>query len=139
MTVDDNQKASVTHVLRPPIPWRSSPPLTECGLPSASHPVMTREEFLRKVKELGQRRTAMIVCMTCYDTALRHPSWQENPASCLAREVQSHWRDGRFVRELRAIAALVARHPDEFAELIEDQAEIVPIKSAKAKPLTKGK
>lgn len=124
---DDEQKAVMVHVQRPPLPWRQAM-RTECGLPTARHPVITRDEFLAKVKTQGQRRSAMTTCMTCWDTAMRHPSWQENAVGCIYREVAGHHRDGgQFERELKAIAALISRHADEFLELLEDQREIVQL------------
>lgn len=140
MYIDDEIKKAVTHVRRPAIPWRDDA-LTECGLPSSGHPVMSREDFIAKVKREGQQRSAMTTCMTCWQTARNHPSWQEDPVGCISREVQWNRRDGgQFKRELRAIAALISRHADEFAELIQDQQEIVPLKSAvKSKTTNKSK
>lgn len=133
--IDDEDKIAIEHVLRPLLPWRTTM-LTECGLPSVGHPVITRERFIEKVKEQGKQRSAMTTCMTCWDTAMRHPSWQQDPVLCISREVQWNRRDGLFKRELRAIAALIVRHRDEFDELLKDQEEIVPIRSA-AKKRTK--
>lgn len=93
--VDDEKKVAVVHVQRPVLPWRDKA-LTECGLPSEGHPVMSREDFIAKVKREGRQRSAMTTCMTCWNTATQHPSWQEDPVGCISREVQWNRRDGQF-------------------------------------------
>lgn len=131
---DNGQDGGVVHVARPALPWRQAL-RTECGLPLKSHPVISRDEFVAKVKAEGQRRAAMSTCMTCFDTAQRWPSWDEDPVGCFNREVESTWR-GRasragerndFRQELVAVAILIQRHRPEFDELLEDQAAIVPL------------
>ncbi len=137
--MDNGEKLVPEHVQRPPLPWRDDA-LTECGLPTAEHQTITREQFIQKVKSQGQVRSAMTTCMTCWDTARRHPSWQQDPVGCISREV--HWtrRDnGLFKRELRAIAALISRHREEFDEIIKDQEEIVPLRAAAKARATKKK
>lgn len=134
--VSDREKTVIEHVRRPRLPWRAEEyTRTECGLLlTAAGRVLSREDFIEKVKRLGQQRAAMTTCMTCFNTAQSHPTWETNPVACLGREVE-HWRQKNeiFRRELRALAALVARHPEEFAELMKDQEEIVPLASVKPK------
>lgn len=113
----------IDHVRRPDLPWRRLL-ITECGLPVAGHPVISREVFLMRLKEEGQQRTAMRTCMTCFETARRHPIWAEDPVQAIAREVHTFKSRAAFKRELLALAALVERHRDEFAELLEDQQAI---------------
>ena len=143
MYYSDKDKTVIEHVQRPLLPWR--PPSltkTECGLSIAGPQVITREAFLQKVKEQGKQRAAMSTCMTCFDTALNHPTWEENPVGCVARDTHRwHCKDELLCRELRALAVLVGRHAEEFAELMQDQEEIVPLSSVKPKrrPPTKTK
>ncbi len=127
----------IDHVQRLALPWRTHV-LTECGLPVEGHPVISREVFIERVKEFGQSRTMMMTCMTCYETTRRHPTFEQDPARALQREIPG-WYAGKpclLSRELRAIAILVDRHRDEFDELMQDQEEIVSIETAKrrAKP-----
>ena len=139
MTEDND--LPIVHVVRPTLPWRMSrtgaptPYKTECGLPIAGHPVITRAEFLEKIKKQGQQRAYLTTCQTCLDTARRWPSWDEDPVQCLSREVSGGWngrtRDPNFKHELLALAMLAERHRPEFEELLEDQREIVPIGTAK--------
>ena len=120
-------KEPVDHILRPQLPWRTGEPgMTECGYNAAK--VLTREEYFARQKELGKQRCAMVTCMTCAQTAERHPTWDEEPRSALAREIA--WelpgylyhqdRNGTRLRdELLAIADLIANHRNEFLAHIE--------------------
>lgn len=108
----------LTHILRPGLPWRVEG-RTECGLDGAHRPVMTRDEFGVRLKRLGMQRMAYLTCMTCYDTARRWPTFAEDPARAMGREsYMGRGTDDAFRDELRALAALVERHPDEFASLL---------------------
>jgi hypothetical protein len=122
------------HVIRSRPPWRRGDDLTECGKPvSKVTAVITRDAFLAKVRRQGQQRSAMSTCMTCWHTSQNHPSWEENPVKSLVREaMRFEWhlpgREGRdltFYDELRAIEALIAAHPDEWAELLTDLSDTV--------------
>ncbi len=114
------------HVIRSRPPWRRGPDITECGKPVTGQPVISRDEFLAKVRRQGQQRSAMTTCMTCWHTARHHPSWDENPVASLAREAQQFkWvlfedspQSVSFRDELLAIAALIEAHPDEFNALL---------------------
>jgi hypothetical protein len=66
----------------------------------------------------------MLTCMTCSQTAERWETWEKDPRKAVEREIQWEcaWRSGdrseRLKDELRAIAALIAAHPEEFRELL---------------------
>ena len=117
-------KEPVDHIIRPLLPWRKSGEgaITECGYDASKVKVLTREEFLKREKDLGTRRTAMLTCMTCADTARRWGTWNDDPRLALHREIEwegrGRWsRDDRGQRlkdELIAIAELVEAHRDEF-------------------------
>lgn len=114
-------KEPVDHIVRPQLPWRTDAGITECGMNALKVPTLTREQFLQRLKDMGQQRTAMLTCMTCSDTARRWGTWDDDPRKALEREI--HWetswrRDERGTRlrdELLAIAALIEAHPAEFA------------------------
>jgi hypothetical protein len=121
------------HVIRSRPPWRRGGDLTECGKPVEGRPVISRDEFLAKLRSQGKQRSSLTTCMTCWNTASRHPSWDENPVASLVREArQFEWarfetrpamqgptaKSVSFRDELLAIAALVEAHPDEFDELL---------------------
>lgn len=118
----------VHHIARPTLPWRSDEALTECRLDSRSYPTWSRDEARRQARDLGKTRFYMVVCVTCLHTAERHATWSENPMQAMIRECEGSgmggWRVGsedRFHQirnELLAIEALIAAHPDEFAELV---------------------
>jgi hypothetical protein len=122
-------KEPVDHILRPRLPWRlpNEGQITECGYDAAQVKTLTREEFFSRQKELGERRTAMLTCMTCSDTAQRWGRWENDPRTALQREIV--WEHGggyrarndrghRLLDELVVIAKLVETHRVEFdAEL----------------------
>ncbi len=116
-------KQPVDHILRPHLPWRDGPGMTECGLDASKAPTLTREQYAVRRKEMGDQRSALFTCMTCRDTCQRHGTWEDDPRQALAREIawESPWRTRRgecgepLKDELLAIAALIAAHPDEFA------------------------
>lgn len=128
----------LTHIERPPLPWRPENK-TECGLDASRHPTWTRDEALEVQERVGKRRFAMHVCMTCAPVAGRHATWEEDPAACLIRHAKkmtySRWGrigapDGekrRFADELRAIAALIDAHREEFGDLVNGYSEVVDL------------
>lgn len=117
-------KEPVDHILRPQLPWRMDGGITECGLDASKVKLLTREEFLARLKEYGQQRTALLTCMTCSDTARRFGTWEDDPRRALHREIEwetrggHYWsRDERGVRlrdELSSIALLIEAHREEF-------------------------
>lgn len=113
-------KEPVDHILRPQLPWRSDAGITECGYDASKVKTLSRAEFLDRLKEFGQQRTALLTCMTCSDTARRHGTWDDDPRSAIDREIQwenRYRRNDRGVRlrdELLAIAALIEAHRVEF-------------------------
>ena len=117
-----DEKPSINHVERPAPPWRSTPGRTECGLPVAGHPVITRTEFEDMVRRLGDQRASMFLCMTCWSTASRWPDWVTDPVQVVMRETYggrgrttaTNRAEPTFRDELRALAALVDAHRDEF-------------------------
>lgn len=114
------------HVLRSPLPWRAHEEAkTECGkLALDVAKTITFDELVRKVKDQGQQRAAMSTCMTCMGRAdfRRSQDWDACPGSLIARESQHEpghaWaavhEDSLLDRELRALAALVEAHREEF-------------------------
>lgn len=121
-------KEPVDHILRPQLPWRRTDEgaITECGYDASKVEALTRGEFVQRQKDLGERRTMMLTCMTCSDTARRWGTWDDDPRLALGREIEwerSYWREkdkhGRRLKdELIAIAALIEAHRDEFEATI---------------------
>lgn len=115
-------KDPVDHILRPQLPWRAGPGVTECGLNAEKAPTLTREAFFRRVKDLGQQRAALLTCMTCSDTASRWSTWEDDPRQAMQRELI--WEGGYGWRtrdrgcqlhdELLAIADLIEAHRADF-------------------------
>jgi len=119
----------IQHVIRPRLPWRTDEAMTECGRPAGDGD-MTRDEAIAKVKRLGKVRASLSSCMTCWQTASRWPGWDRSPSSVMARYAKGlgFWvgRDpaddsprARMDIELRAIAALVEAHREEFDAYVE--------------------
>lgn len=135
---DKPEKLSIDHVQRGALPWREVE-LTECGLPVEDHPVITRNSYIARLREWGQQRTRFTVCRTCATTAANCPPWEEDPVSVIKREAdRCGWfpregDEGRdlFTRELRALAALAAAHPEEFAGYVDGLSETVSLDAAR--------
>ena len=119
-------KDPVDHILRPQLPWRTDGGITECGYNAAKVSTLTREEYFERVKSLGQRRAAMMTCMTCSDTASRWKTY--DPRQAMQRELTWEVGNGygrpkrgcRLRAELLAIAALIEAHRNEFESHIAE-------------------
>jgi len=121
-------KEPVDHIIRPLLPWRrSDTAITECGYNARSVQSITRDEFFRRIKDLGQQRTAMMTCMTCAETAARWGTWDDDPRRALDREIAWEYRSGypgrtdrgnRLKDELLAVETLIAAHREEFDSLV---------------------
>jgi hypothetical protein len=151
-TLDEPKKAKrLFHIVRARLPWREGPDLTECGRAvSDTAAVWTRDEAVRQFKALGQQRFALMVCMNCKDTTGRWPTWEDGPVGTVERECQRvPWglRMGRamgysqeeatdaatiFERELRALAALVEAHSEEFRDMVEGLRKTVDLSDLRA-------
>jgi hypothetical protein len=73
---------------------------------------------------------SLITCVTCWETATRHHTWEDNPMALMQRETSAYYNAASkepITTELKAIAILVARHRDEFDELMADHRETVPL------------
>lgn len=112
-------KDPVDHIVREPLPWRE-PEVTHCGRSLAeTKQVTTREQAWAMVRDLGKKRAAYALCMTCLETAHRNPTWEESPMGRLRRDVAPLFpRDDGLTLELRAIAILIEAHRAEFDELV---------------------
>ena len=122
MSTEPNQ---ICHVARMSLPWRPAWQ-TECGLVIGQANVLTRAEWIAKVKREGEQRAAFSTCMTCWHTAGRrghdHLGAEEASLKAIARELESYNKIGREVlkADFSAIAILIANHRAEFDELVED-------------------
>jgi hypothetical protein len=143
-----SDKPTINHVERPAPPWRSAPGRTECGLPTAGHPVITRPEFEELVRRLGKQRAAMQLCMTCWNTAIRWADWATDPVQVVMRETQGGKvfrretygtrTDPSFRDELRALAALVEAHRDEFDGYLAGLDDAASLADARARRRRRG-
>jgi hypothetical protein len=119
-------KEPVDHILRPRLPWRDGPGITECGYNAEKVQTLTRADYFTRVKSMGQQRAAMLTCMTCAQTASRWSTWDDDPRQAMQRELEwegARWRNARGNRlhdELLAIEALIAAHREEFDSHIEN-------------------
>jgi hypothetical protein len=121
-------KEPVDHILRPSLPWRRDPGITECGYDASKVKFITRKEFFDREREMGKQRCAMLTCMTCSDTTKRYGTWEDDPRAAIGREVTwergEFWGRGRTDRgtslkdELLAIEALIEAHREEFDGII---------------------
>jgi hypothetical protein len=132
-------KQPVDHIARSPLPWVANMGLTECGLPAASYPTITRLAYLERLKDMGEQRASLFTCMTCKDTVGHWKTWDEDPVSAIQRETgYMHGRAPRkeeFRLELLAIAALIEAHRDEFDSYIAGLQAVVKLdEHRQAKP-----
>lgn len=127
----------IDHIARSMLPWRDeTDALTECGRPVQEVSVAPVDELRARVKRVGQARAMFTVCLTCverHDHRGRGETWNTNPVAVIGREVERvrsvypyALRDetatetrrraerDRFAAELKAIAALINAHRDEF-------------------------
>lgn len=119
------------HVRRPDFPWRDGQ-RTECGKSAIDvASVIDRAELHRRVARDGIQRTAYAVCMTCLDASRRWKDWAGDPVDVMAREFYGGRRDERLRDELRAIAALVEAHRDEFDGYMTGLSETVSLDAAR--------
>lgn len=118
-----------THLRRETTPpWRTERLLTECGKrlddqgTLDGRQVWSRAEFSAFVRAQGVQRAVILTCQTCFSTAQRWKPWAQDPASAMDREAslaRANEEHGDTLRhELLAIADLIERHPEEFAELV---------------------
>jgi hypothetical protein len=127
----------VDHLARPPLPWRHAADLTECGIPLANLDptrVITAAALDRRIRDLGQQRTAYTTCMTCWSTAGRWRSGEPDPIQVIVREAQAVEYPGRhparrdaLAAEVEAIVALVAAHREEFDGYLAGRSEAVSL------------
>lgn len=146
-------KLEVDHVARPALPWRTEAQLTECGRPLERHEgrIISAQEFIQRIRDLGQQRAAYTTCMTCWNTVERWRSDLDDPITAVYRElyqITSRPYDGpldnlrpdlaqqigedrerreRTNRELRALGTLVEAHREEFDELLTGLAKTVSL------------
>ena len=122
-------KEKVTHVLRPPIPWRVHES-TLCGRAYGDYADATDlDGALALVKELGIQRASFQLCMTCMDR-IRFggvETFEKSPIVRLSAEGGAASRSAIEI-DLRALADLAALYPEEFAELRAKRAGILLLK-----------
>ncbi len=119
------------HVVRSVPPWRRGTPLTECGRDPGTVSVIARDELATRVKKLGKTRTSMTMCITCMETSAQRNTWSADPAAVMERECSRWMKTEGISRELRALAALVEAHPEEFYGYIDGLDETVDIRAAR--------
>lgn len=115
------------HIIRPPLPWREAT-LTVCGRPVGEldpHVVIGVDEAFEMRRRLGVQRLAVVICMTCASHHTNWSTWDRNPIRRMGSELSSTFsRKSGGTRtlveaELRAVAALIAAHRDEFDSIVD--------------------
>lgn len=116
---------ALTHITRTGLPWRAAD-RTVCGKPISQYPaqlVINLADAQAMQRRLGQQRFALAICMTCAHNVGHWAEWDANPVMRFQREVNGNGmgrdrHDELIERELRAIAALIAAHRDEFDDMV---------------------
>lgn len=116
----------LTHIARTALPWRDDAlSRTICGHPVSQYAegrVVNLKDARGDVRRLGRQRFALLYCMTCASWANRWAEWDADPVARMEREITGGAfgkREPIVVHELRAIAALIAAHEDEFREFVQ--------------------
>lgn len=117
----------LAHIARPVPPW-SSLELTECGRArSEMAKVIPIDEARSLIAKHGKQRAAFLLCMTC--TQRLTPAWDVDPISTLQKHLTrvSWTRNAEdreaLVVELRAIAAFIEAHREEFDGFVAGMAD----------------
>jgi len=141
-SVEPQVQEHVDHILRPALPWREDG-LTECGrVVTEATAVVTADEVKARIKRIGQQRTAFTVCMTCAGRTSLSRTWQQDPIDVLYRElrrvstgygINTGPAATRMTAELRAIAALIAAHRDEFDGYLSGLGDTVNLADARSR------
>lgn len=141
------------HIGRTMVPWRNSiDALTECGKRCADvESVIDLDALAARWRKLGQKRTALTVCMVCfgkvqYAGRLRTDSWHDDPCSVLLRELQRVLR-GRgeqtradrdlLARELFALGLLADDHRDEFDDAVDAKGDTISLREFRASKIAR--
>ena len=100
-------------------PWRAAQPRTACGLDitdvNTVLPWAAFDQMVRAGKAAGTPFWESRVCGKCaYEPKSGRVTWAANPVLVVAKSPPR-----LVVAELRALAALAAAHPGEFAGLLE--------------------
>lgn len=111
---------AIEHITRSAPPWRDAQGLTECGRSvNDVAAVISRDQAIRKFKDLGKTRAAMTTCITCCQTVNRSTTWEQDPVKAMHRETSVYKPEeiAQLRDELTAIALLIERHRADFNEI----------------------
>lgn len=108
------------HVARALVPWSTRTGLTECGRAIVDvAAVIDLQAFAAKLRTQGKTRAAMTTCMTCWNRLqYRAGSWDRHPIDVLSRDLGRYDEREVIIVELRALAALVDAHRQEYDDLV---------------------
>jgi len=135
------------HILTDPLPWRD-PDVREtlCGRLGTKtvNKIVSVDVAIAFIQKHGIERFTILFCRPCVDRAnYRHhgyiDTWEKSPSGRLAREFRygsdRARHPGLFDAELRALAMLAARYPEEFqgwiAHYFEAATGVVPMRRRK--------
>lgn len=135
----------LTHIARTSPPWRDASK-TVCGRLISQYAdglVVNLADARAMQRRLGKQRFALAICMTCAHNVGNWAEWDDSPVRRMEREVTGGAfgrREPVIEHELRAIAALIDRHGDEFNELVESFAsgDVVTMSDLRRKRAQKG-
>ncbi len=132
------------HIERTMVPWRNaSDALTECGKRCAGvDSLIDLDGLAARWRKLGQKRTALTVCMVCfgkvqYAGRLQTSTWHDDPLRVLHRELervmrgrgeQSYADRDLLARELFALGMLADDHRDEFDAAVDAKGDTVSLR-----------
>lgn len=120
-----DRDADLHHICRTSLPWRDAT-RTVCGKQISQYRpdlVINLADAHAMQRRLGQQRFALTICMTCAHNVGHWAEWDANPIKRFQREINgngmgSDRNDDQVEHELRAIAALIERHRQEFDDMV---------------------
>lgn len=139
------KNTKLAHVLRSVPPWRLNPvPIAYCGLINPDY-AWDYSTLRTKHDELGAQRLSLFCCMTCLTTVSNRvrarraePTFEHDPVEVLHREALDLQRrtthSTPLPDELRALALLVAAHPEEFAQTMASLSTVTPLRPVRSTP-----
>jgi hypothetical protein len=115
------------HAYRESPPWRTARDLTACGLEITDVDTVLSwdafDQMAQAEKAAGTPFWESRVCGKCaYEPKPGRATWAANPVLVVAKSPQR-----LAIAELRALAALAAGHPDEYAELLEAEQVLIAL------------
>ncbi len=132
-----------THLLRSKPPWREGLDFSICGRAAEKCARIIDPGDLDPAARAAAVRCAIWrkdeppagLCAVCCDRLRYSATWAADPVAVVAidTDIYADCRGDALRTELRALAALVAAHPDEFRELLEGESVMLALAGSRSR------